>query len=66
MLIQTARDQVQKLFLGTECEKEIYEPVTELQKVRHDLSHKEILQLAGQIDSKRVTQVLKNILPSKL
>jgi hypothetical protein len=30
MLIQTARDQVQKPFLGTECEKQIYKPVREL------------------------------------
>jgi hypothetical protein len=55
-----------KRFLGTECEKEIYKRVTELQKVGHGLSHKEILQLAGEINSKRVTQVLKNTLPSKL
>jgi hypothetical protein len=55
-----------KPFLGTECEKEIYVPVTELQNVGHGLSHKEILQLAEETDSKRVTQVLKNTLPSKL
>jgi hypothetical protein len=65
ILIETVRDHVQ-IFLGTECEKEIYEPVTELQKVGHGLNHKEILQLAGEINSKRVTQVLKNTLPSKL
>jgi len=42
-----------KPFLGTECEKEIYEPVSELQKVGHGLSRKEKLQLAGEIDSKK-------------
>ena len=55
-----------KPFLGTECEKEIDEPVSEVHKVGHGLSRKKILQLAGEIDSKRVTQVLKNNLPSKL
>jgi len=45
--------------LGTECEKEICNSVTELQKVGHSLSHKEVLQLDGETDSKRVTQVLK-------
>ena len=50
MLIKTAKDQVQKTFLGTECEKEIYKAVRELQKVGHGLSRKEILQLAGEID----------------
>lgn len=55
-----------KPFLGTESEKEIYKPVTELQKVGHGFIHKEILQLAGEINSKRVSQVLKNTLPSKL
>jgi hypothetical protein len=55
-----------KPFLGTECEKEICDSATELQKVGYGLSHKEVLQLAGETDSKRVTQVLKNTLPSKL
>ena len=55
-----------KPLLGIEFEKEIYESVTELQKVGHGLSHKEILQLAEEINSERVTQVLKNTLPSKL
>jgi hypothetical protein len=52
-----------KPFLGTACEKEIYESVTELQKVGLGLSHKEILQLAGETDSNRGTQVLKSNLP---
>jgi hypothetical protein len=54
-----------KPFLGTECVKEIYEPVTQLQKFGHGLGHKEV-QRAGEVDSKRVIQVLKNTLPSKL
>jgi hypothetical protein len=55
-----------KPFLGTECYKKIYESVIKLQKVGYGLSHKEILQLAEQTDSKRETQVLKNTWPSKL
>ena len=35
--------------------REIYRTVTELQKVGNSLSRNEILQLAGEIDSKRVT-----------
>ena len=42
-----------KPFLGTECEKEIYELVTELQRVGHGLSGKKILQLAEDVDSKK-------------
>lgn len=52
-------------FLGTECEKEIYEAVVQLQKIGHGLSRKEILKLAGEIDAKREVKVFKNALPSK-
>jgi hypothetical protein len=38
--------------LGAELEKELYEAVTELQKIGHGISRKEILRLAGDIDSK--------------
>jgi hypothetical protein len=65
MLIQTARDQVQNLSWGQNVRKK-FTYQSELQNVGHGLSHKEILQLAEETDSKRVTQVLKNTLPSEL
>lgn len=51
-----------KPFLWTECEKKINKAVTELQKLGHGLCCKET-QRAGEIDSKKVTHVLKNTLP---
>lgn len=51
--------------LGSECEKEIYEAVVQLQKMGHGLSRKEILKLAAEVDAKREITVFKNDLPSR-
>jgi hypothetical protein len=41
--------------LGVELEKELYEAVIEVQKIGHGIRRKEILRLAGDIDSKSKT-----------
>jgi hypothetical protein len=50
--------------LGTECEKEIYEAVIDLEEMGRGLSRKDILQLRAEIDSKKDTKFTKNALPS--
>jgi hypothetical protein len=46
--------------LGVELEDELYEAVTELQKIGHGIRRKEILRLAGDIDCKNKTKVFKH------
>jgi hypothetical protein len=51
--------------LGVELEEELYESVIELQKIGHGIRSKEILRLAGDIDSKSKIKVFKHDVPSK-
>jgi len=55
-----------KPFLGSECEKVVYEAVIDLEEMEHCLNRIEILQLAGQKNSKGETKVCKNVCPSKM
>jgi hypothetical protein len=51
--------------LGVELEDEQYEAVIELQKTEREISRRESLRLAGDIDSKNKTKVFKRDMPYK-